>query len=183
MRAFWPEDWSVYWISHKTAVTGYYPALSASRDGLVIRSAYQRGSSYRADTVSQLPSGDRQPHAAELRNFLPHQVNSDPYQVTKQASSSRTNISAHCQCQCWKSWSGHITGQLLFIDNLGNLGGDGFVWVIRSWKSSGRAKLYLFSRLNSLQHKCFLWESLLLRFEFMWDENSQTNYSEFTVWI
>lgn len=92
----------MYWISHKTAVTGYYPALSASRDGLVIRSAYQRGSSYRADTVSQPPSGDRQPHAAELRNFLPHQVNSDPYLVTKQASSSPTNISAHCHCQCWE---------------------------------------------------------------------------------
>lgn len=81
----------------KAAVTGYYPALSACLLGWgvggwggrmeggggvgAIRSAYHRGSSYWADTVSQSPQGGAA-LCCKLRNFLPHQVNSGPYRVT-----------------------------------------------------------------------------------------------------
>lgn len=63
----------------------------------VIRVFFSEGGrSSGADTVS------RSPRDAELRNFLPHGVNSGPYRVTGRLTSNGTNILARCH------WAGAL---------------------------------------------------------------------------
>lgn len=48
------------------------------------------------------------PRDAELRNFLPHEVNSGPYRVTGRLASNGTNILARCHwAKALKATDGH----------------------------------------------------------------------------
>lgn len=98
MCALGPPDWSGYWITHKgcrywilPSTIGLPARVGAGGSGVgwwgwrgvggAIRSAYHRGSSRQADSVSHSPRGGAA-SCCKLSNFLPHRVNSVPYRVT-----------------------------------------------------------------------------------------------------